>query len=199
VDAVGVTKSLKTASQPLITKPTVPLKDLATGVMMGVPDEDTVSSLAGRLARLDRELNDGDRARISELAGGTRLAEIIKGLLDAIDPDRIEEAAKQVSGDKEPTDEQRALARDRLVGHAANALTGPLITLIHNIRREKEQTIDHDNLDTLLRAEWDGDAMENAQNLTKDFAAYLESRQDRGADHTFQPARATLRNNIRND
>src|SRR5690606_37085014 len=27
VDAVGVTKSLKTASQPLITKPSVPLKD----------------------------------------------------------------------------------------------------------------------------------------------------------------------------
>jgi type I restriction enzyme R subunit len=54
VDAVGVTKSLKTASQPLITKPTVPLKDLAMGVMMGANDTDTVSSLAGRLARLTR-------------------------------------------------------------------------------------------------------------------------------------------------
>jgi type I restriction enzyme, R subunit len=29
VDAIGVTKSLKTASEPLITKPSVPLKDLA--------------------------------------------------------------------------------------------------------------------------------------------------------------------------
>jgi tripartite-type tricarboxylate transporter receptor subunit TctC len=53
VDAIGVTKSLKTASEPLITKPTVPLKDLAMGVMMGVRDDDTVSSLAGRLARLN--------------------------------------------------------------------------------------------------------------------------------------------------
>ena len=34
VDTVGVTKSMKTASQPLITKPGVSLKDLATGVMM---------------------------------------------------------------------------------------------------------------------------------------------------------------------
>jgi type I restriction enzyme R subunit len=51
VDAVGVTKSLKTASQPLITKPGVPLKDLAMGMMMGASDEDSVSSLAGRLAR----------------------------------------------------------------------------------------------------------------------------------------------------
>ena len=58
VDAIGVTKSLKTASQPLITKPTVPLKDLAMGVMMGVRDEDTVSSLAGRLARLNKQLDE---------------------------------------------------------------------------------------------------------------------------------------------
>ena len=60
VDAVGVTKSLKTASQPLITKPSVPLKDLAMGVMMGARDEDTISSLAGRLARLDRQLDADD-------------------------------------------------------------------------------------------------------------------------------------------
>lgn len=34
VDAIGVTKSVKTYSQPFITEPPVPLKDLATGVMM---------------------------------------------------------------------------------------------------------------------------------------------------------------------
>ena len=62
VDAIGVTKSLKTASQPLITKPSVPLKDLAMGVMMGVRDEDTVSSLAGRLARLNKQLDDKEQA-----------------------------------------------------------------------------------------------------------------------------------------
>jgi type I restriction enzyme, R subunit len=192
VDAVGVTKSLKTASQPLITKPAVPLKDLATGVMMGVRDEDTVSSLAGRLARLDRELTDDDRARISELAGGTRLTDIVKGLLDAIDPDRIEETAKQAAKGAEPTEEQRTQARDKLVGEAANVFTGPLITLIDNIRREKEQIIDHDNLDTVLRAEWDGDATENAQNLTEDFAAYLDEHRDKIEALTIffsQPAR----------
>jgi type I restriction enzyme R subunit len=61
VDAVGVTKSCKTASEPLITKPTVPLKDLATGVMMGVRDDDTVSSLVGRLARLERQLDEKEQ------------------------------------------------------------------------------------------------------------------------------------------
>ena len=139
VDAVGVTKSLKTASQPLITKPSVPLKDLATGVMMGVRDDDTVSSLAGRLARLDRELNDDDRTRISEVAGGTKLAEIVKGLLDAIDPDRIEEEAKIEAKGAEPSDEQRTQARDKLVGQAANVFTGPLINLIDNTRMDRRR------------------------------------------------------------
>jgi len=192
VDAVGVTKSVKTASQPLITKPGVSLKDLATGVMMGARDEDTVSSLAGRLARLDRELDDDDRKRISDLAGGTRLTEIVSSLLDAIDADHIEEEAKTQAKGAEPTDEQRDRTRDRLVGQAANVFTGPLIDLIDNIRREREQTIDHEKMDTVLEAAWDGDAKQNAENLTKEFAAYLEEHRDQVEALTIffsQPAR----------
>src|SRR5947209_2587750 len=77
VDAIGVTKSLKTASQPLITRPSVSLKDLAMGVMMGARDEDTVSSLAGRLARLDKMLNEKEQQRIQEQTGGMALGSIV--------------------------------------------------------------------------------------------------------------------------
>jgi type I restriction enzyme R subunit len=111
VDAVGVTKSCKTASEPLITKPHVALKDLATGIMMGVRDEDTVSSLAGRLARLDKQLDDKDQARIAETAGGISLNEIVRRLVDAIDADRIEEEASKASGGAEPTDARSAHRR----------------------------------------------------------------------------------------
>jgi type I restriction enzyme, R subunit len=178
VDAIGVTKSLKTASQPVITKPTVPLKDLATGLMMGVRDEDTVSSLAGRLARLNNELDERDQARIKDAAGGATLAEIVRGLFDAIDGDRIEEVAMTASGGAEPTETQRDQARDKLVGQAANVFTGPLINLLDGIRREKEQTIDHDNLDKLIEAGWSGDAKENAVAMAKDFSSYLEEHRD---------------------
>src|SRR5262249_44778443 len=97
VDAIGVTKSLKTASQPLITKPSVPLKDLAMGVMMGVRDEDTVSSLAGRLARLNKQLEDEEQTRIREKTGGVELTEIVGNLLSSIDPDRIEAKARETN------------------------------------------------------------------------------------------------------
>ena len=182
VDAVGVTKSLKTASQPLITKPSVPLKDLAMGVMMGARDEDTVNSLAGRLARLDRQLNQQEQERIREKAGGIELVDIIGNLLAAIDPDRIEAKAREIellAGDAEPPMAAREKAQEQLVGDAATVFNGELIELIDSIHRDKEQTIDHESHDTVLRAEWEGDAKENAEALAQDFQQYLETNRDK--------------------
>ena len=181
VDAVGVTKSLKTASQPLISKPSVPLRDLAMGVMMGARDDDTISSLAGRLARLNSQLDGAERERIREKAGGVELTRIVGDLLGAIDPDRIEETAREieaVADDAEPSPAARDAARQRLADNAAGVFTGELIELIDSIRRDKEQTIDHDGLDTVLRAEWEGDARENAEALARDFREYLEAHRD---------------------
>jgi type I restriction enzyme R subunit len=195
VDTVGVTKSLKTASQPLITKPNVPLKDLATGVMMGVRDDDTVSTLVGRLSRLEKQLDDREQVRVQEAAGGVRLSGIIRSLAEAIDADRIEEEATVAAQGAEPTETQRDQARDKLVGKAANVFTGPLIQLLDSIRREKEQTIDHDNLDKLIEAGWSGDAKENAEEMTRDFAAYLEEHRDQIEALTIfysQPARRSV-------
>ena len=181
VDAVGVTKSLKTASQPLITQPSVPLKDLAMGVMMGAHDEDTVSSLAGRLARLNRQLNRVEQERITEKAGGIELSTIVGDLLAAIEPDRIDAKAREIEDvpeDADPSSPALFQAREKLVGEAANVFNGELIELIDSIRRDKEQTIDHNSLDTVQRAEWEGDPQENAEAVAKDFRDYLEANRD---------------------
>lgn len=181
VDAIGVTKSCKTASEPLITKPTVPLRDLAMGVMMGVRDEDTVSSLAGRLARLNRQLDHKDQQRIHEKAGGVHLEDIISNLLMAIDADTVDAKAREIAKvpeDQEPPADTRQKAQDVMVGQAAAVFTGELIELIDSIRRDKEQTIDHDNLDKVIRAEWEGDATENAKKMALDFKEYLEAHRD---------------------
>ena len=181
VDAVGVTKSLKTASQPLITKPSVPLKDLAMGVMMGARDEDTISSLAGRLARLDRQLDADDQERIRGVSGGVDLADIVSHLLASIDPDEIETRAcviEPVPENAEPTEEARAKAQEQLVSTASGVFTGELIELLDSIRRQKEQTIDHESLDRVVRAEWEGDSYENAEAMRRDFQEYLEEHRD---------------------
>ena len=181
VDAVGVTESLKTTSQSIITKPTVPLKDLAMGVMMGARDEDTVSSLAGRLARLDRQLDSAEKVRIKEQAGGIELTQIVGDLMAALDPDRIDEKARAIepiSEDAKPSPEVCDKAREQLVDDAVAVFNGPLIDLIDSIRRDKEQTIDHDSLDNVRSAGWKGDARENAKTMVQDFQSYLETHRD---------------------
>jgi len=181
VDAIGVTRSLKTASQPLITRPGISLKDLAMGVMLGAArDEDSVSSLAGRLARLDRQLDDHDRQRIAQLAGKP-LHAIVGDLLGAINPDNIEQKALAIAGQPavtDPGDSARNQAREQLVGAAASVFTGEFVQLIDSIRRDKEQTIVHEDPDRLTRAEWAGDTDANARLLSQEFADYLQEHRD---------------------
>jgi len=181
VDAIGVTKSLKTASQPLITKPTVPLKDLAMQVMMGAADEDTVSSLAGRLARLNKQLDADDQRMIRQAAGGLELNQLVGQLFGAIDADNIEARALQLAGlaiGSDPGDDKREQAQQQLVAEVASVLNGELVELLDTIRRDKEQTIDHDTLDHLVGAGWEKNIADNAQAIADEFAAYLKANQD---------------------
>ena len=181
VDAVRVTKSLKTDSQPLVTRPSVPLRDLAMGVMMGASDVDTVSSLAGRLARLDRQLSDRERHRIRDQAAGVALREIVRNLLAAVDPDRVDERARvieAVPNGEEPRPASCESAQDQLVADASSVFTGDLIELLDSIRRDKEQSIDHENLDTLLHTGWDGTARDHAEAIVDEFRRYLEVTRD---------------------
>lgn len=181
VDAIGVTKSLKTASQPLITKPTVPLKDLAMGVMMGAHDEDTVSSLAARLARLNKQLSKDEQQQIKAKTGGIELTHIIGSLFNAIDADMVEAKALEIAGQPigtDPGEHNRAKAQEQLVAQSANVFTGELIDLIDSIRRDHEQTIDHENLDTVTYAGWDKEAADHAQSMVTEFAEYLTQQQD---------------------
>jgi type I restriction enzyme R subunit len=161
------------------------------GVMMGIRDDDSVASLAARLARLDKQLGPEEQARVED-AAGQPLAKIVRGLFDAVDGDRIEAAARATTGESEPDDAAMNAARDKLVSEAANVFTGPLIELLDTIRRDHEQTIDHDNLDTLIAAEWAGDTTGNAQAIAKDFEDWLTAHRDEIEALTIwfsQPAR----------
>ena len=181
VDAIGVTKSLKTSSRILITKPSVPLKDLAMSVMMGAHDEDTVSSLAGRLSRLNQQLDDDDRKSIAQKTDDIPLTKIVSNLLAAIDADNVDNKARELEGtmqENEPSEEKREEAQEQLVSKAADVFNGELVELLETIRQDKEQTIDHENLDKVTSTGWDGDAKENAQNMAQDFETYLKKHKD---------------------
>ena len=193
VDTVGVTRSIKTGSQPLDTKPSIPFKDLAMGLMMGDRSEETVSSLAGRLSRLDNQLGDEDQAKV-EQAAGKPLSVIVRDLFDAIDADKVE-ADAIAAGHPEPDEAAMQAAREERIKRATNVFTGPVIELMDTIRRDNEQTIDHDNLDELVRAEWAGDVATNAKQIAQEFEAYLREHRDEIEALTIyftQPARRSM-------
>ena len=83
-----MTESLKVQAVPLEREPGVSFDKLLEQVASGRSDEDTCSTLAGRLARLDRKLSDEAKGRIETLVGRP-LTALAGELVDAIDPDRI--------------------------------------------------------------------------------------------------------------
>jgi len=181
VDAVGVTKSLKTDSRPLERKPTVALKDLLAAVAVGARDEDLFTTLAGRLGRLAKIMNEKDAGQFKEKAKGKAIGEAVKDLLYAYDPDRIESTAREqfnLDADDRPTPEQLGEAQDKLITQAASPFTGDLNAFIENVRKVHEQIIDIINPDTVEFAGWDGQAEDQASRAVQDFQAYLTAHKD---------------------
>ena len=103
VDAVGVTRSLKTASQPLDTKPSIPFKDLAMGLMMDDRSEEAVSSPAGRLSRLDNRLGAEDQGKIATAAGQPLSSSCVNSWQPLTPTDQVE-ADAGTTGHPEPGD-----------------------------------------------------------------------------------------------
>lgn len=186
IDAVGVEKSLKTESRPLEKKPGVPLKDLLQGVAMGSRDDDTVLSLANRLVRLAKQLDDKAQARIAKASGGIPVGELGKALLKALDPDAIAQTAlatAQANGITRSEDtllpEEIEAARLARVAAACAPFDQPALRdEIENARREREQLIDHINLDQVTFAGFSEQAEAQANGLIQTFADYLKQHRD---------------------
>ena len=87
IDAVGVSESLKTVSQPLERDRVISFDRLIDEIAAGRRDDDAFATLAARLAALDRRIGEKDRAAIVKASGGVDLSGLASRLLDAIDPD----------------------------------------------------------------------------------------------------------------
>ncbi|HPE56382.1 MAG TPA: type I restriction-modification enzyme R subunit C-terminal domain-containing protein [Bacteroidales bacterium] len=185
VDAVGATKSKKTDSRPLERKPSVPLKDLLGAITMGVEEEDLFLSLANRLIRLEKQITEKEKEKLLEYSGGKNLKQITKTLLNAYDPDEIEKQASRSLSEVEMSDVTPAqievvkkLAQQELIRQAATTFNGELNEYIENVRKEHEQIIDHINIDTITKSEWDSFTTEKAEETINDFTGYLNKHKD---------------------
>lgn len=185
VDAIGVTKSKKTDSRPLERKPTVAMKDLLGAITMGVEDEDLFLSLSNRLIRLEKQITDKEKDKLLEYTGGKNLKQITKELITAFDPDVIDKKAQEKIEkvpvqDRTPvqSDEAKEEAQQELIQQAASTFNGELNEYLENVRKEHEQIIDHINIDTVTKSEWDSFSIDKAKETIKDFSEYLEKHKD---------------------
>ena len=128
VDAIGVSEQDKTATKPLDRQPSVPLDKIMGLVAAGAATPDLVSTLAARLARLDRQLTDEQRQQVTQQAGGKDLNNLTTSLLGSLDPDAQAKKATEVFGlanDQEATPGQLDQVQDDSAGVGIEAVPRP--------------------------------------------------------------------------
>ena len=179
VDAVGVCEEDKTDTRPLERKRLISFDKLLMRVAMGVRDPDTLTSLAGRLARLDRELSPKDRAEIEGITGGNSLIELTNSLLDAFDPDVQTEHAMEMFETDSPNIEQITEAKEELVKKSCAPFdSGELRETLDNFRKRSEQYIDIISKDEVTAVGFDEQAREKAQESVAKFNQFIEENKD---------------------
>ncbi|MBK6628900.1 MAG: DEAD/DEAH box helicase family protein [Flavobacteriales bacterium] len=162
VDAVGVLESCKTDSRPLERKPGVSLKDLMMQVVLGHRDEDTLTSLANRLTRMEKQLAPKEKEQFQEKAGGRSIQQVVHGLLEAHDPDTV---AAHPGTD---------LPKRATVVFDDAAFR----EYVENARKKYEQLIDTVNRDEVLYAGPQGRVQEQAAAVVQTFKDFLAAKRD---------------------
>lgn len=183
VDAIGVTKSLKTDSRPLEKKPGVPLKDLLQAIAVGARDEELFTSLANRLTRLDKQITEKEKRQFAEKANGKSVSQVVKELLNAYDPDRIEDLKLQIANEMQgaaPADinAEFVIRNSQLIEAAAQVFNGELNDYIENVRKAHEQKIDLANPDEVIHVGWDKDNTSKAHDIIANFSEWMQVHKD---------------------
>jgi len=180
VDAVGVCEHDKTDSCSLNRQPSASLEGLLNYVAQGGLDPDALTTLAGRLARLQRDFSREQLAELKDAAGGRSMPDLAHDLLIACDPDaQIEEAKRFAGAGVEPSEEHIKAAAERLAQDAVTPfLKAAFRRRILEIRQQNEQTIDRHTIDEALYSGFDGASLDKARSRVKNFRDWIEKNRD---------------------
>ena len=179
VDAVGVVEHPKVEVGTMDRRRSIAFDKLLEKVAFRLADEDDLSSLAVRLARLEAELTDDERTAMLAASGGRTPREMAHSILDALDPDHVEARAEKMAGDAPVTPEQVDVARDELIEEAIEPFDNPeLRNLLMNVKRRTEQTIDVVSQDEVIESGYSEEDTERARQMVDSFRGFLEENRD---------------------
>lgn len=180
VDAVGVTEAEFNDTNPLDRQKAVSLKKLLDQVASGVRDPDVVSSIAGRLARLDRVITPEDRQELADATDGIDLSVVVRMLTDAVDIDHAWDTATEANGGADPTDDQLHATRTELIETACRILAErpALRTKLLDVRRSYTQVLDETSADEVIDAGFSRDATDRARTTIESWQAFVAEHRD---------------------
>ncbi len=164
VDCVGVCERDKTDSRPMDTKKSLPLDKLLQAVSLGNVEDDVLSSIAARLARLDKDASDADRAKVVGLSGGKTLRDLARGIVEALNIDATQ--------DMPPAEADQRL-RDATKPFAAPALREQLLKM----KQKADLVIDVVTQDSLLHAGF-SEGSDRATALVQSFEQFITQHKD---------------------
>jgi len=179
VDAVGVCEHAMSDTHSLNRKRGISFESLMQAAAEGRADEDDLESLAYRMTRLDRKLDDKGREEIAEAAGGRSISQIVNKVLDGIDADRHLEKAKEKFQTQEPTKEQISQVARESVAEASSLFdSGAFRRTILEVKRRNEMIVDTTSIDELEEAGFDEKARQLTVQTVESFGEFLEKNRD---------------------
>ena len=188
VDAVGVCERDKTDSRPMDQRKSIPFDKLLQAVALGNTQPEVISSIAVRLARMNKTLEDEDKAEIEKKSGGKSLAGLTNALVNSLDGDshveqvylrRAEQGRQAELQGVAPTTEELKEAAATLIQEAVKPLYDPALrNLLIDLKKRDEQTIDNVSQDKVIEAAFSADALERAKGVVQSFEKFIQEHKD---------------------
>ncbi len=176
IDAVGVTESKKGIAPPLDRNRSIAFDKLLDQVAAGDRREDTLSTLAARLAALDRRIDPETRVDLARMTNGRTLGDLANTLLDAIDADTLETATRQKHG-ADASDQQHEAVLAILKDDACKPFDGPQFrNALKQAKAALDVKIDTISTDEVISSGYDE---KQAQSTVDRFKEFLDTHKDK--------------------
>jgi type I restriction enzyme R subunit len=175
-------KKEKTLRKRLLDLPLLPTTGLRDCQIIAIRNLEK-SFKDNRLIRLEKQITENEKNLFTEKAQGKTINQAVKELLNAYDPDIIEDIRLKIELEfaaSPPVDKKKELTRrhNELIETVASIFTGDLNSYIENVRKAHEQIIDDINRDKIIFAGWDKDNKSNAAELVESFKSWIETHKN---------------------
>ncbi|ALA58303.1 type I restriction-modification enzyme R subunit C-terminal domain-containing protein [Nitrospira moscoviensis] len=172
VDAVGVCEQDKTDARPMEKKPRVSFDKLLQAVALGNTEEDVLTSIAGRLARMEHRITKQDDQAIVQVSGGLTIRDLARRIVESLDPDKYPPSPLAGEGRGEG-------GSKRARQEAAKPFQDPkLRELLIDIKKKNELVIDHVSQDQVIEAGFSAEALARARTIVQSFEQFIKQHKD---------------------